>query len=85
MQPATVSPNVADMFNPSPFGLNTDVEALPHCPSDTDIGQSLPLACDDDDKDDDEDDDEDDDDPAAATTTTTKTEASASDLGINYH
>ena len=81
MQPATVSPNVADMFNPSPFWLNTDVEALPHCPSDTDIGQSLPLACDDDDKDDDEDDD----DPAAATTTTTKTEASASDLGINYH
>ena len=47
--------------------------------------RSWAAACDDDDKDDDEDDDVDDDDPAAATTTTTtKTEASASDLGINY-
>ena len=44
--------------------------------------RSWAAACDDDGKDDDEDYDEDD--AAAATKTTTKTEASASDLGINY-
>ena len=38
LQPAAVSLNLADMFNPSPFWLNADIEA-----SVTAIEESLPL------------------------------------------